>query len=212
MIEDNDSGDDDDDVAEFELTEEETSEEIVNRVRKIVSNFRSIAKYVKNSPKAKEKIENFDAMSKSINRHTIHVSLDVRTRWNSALEMLTSLLKLKSGLQKFAHYLKTSDGKKKLSYKKNLPNVTEQNWVLIEGLCVVLQPFKYVTEKLSGSNYLIFSQALPYLRRLKNFLQKVQDRLFTVETDVQPIKSLLTNIVKKSFLIWSLLTYKHVVE
>ena len=41
--------------SEFEITEEATSEEIVNRVRKIVSNFRSIAKYVKNSPKAKER-------------------------------------------------------------------------------------------------------------------------------------------------------------
>ena len=58
MVEDDDSGDDDDDdVAEFELTEEDTSEEIVNRVRNFFSNFRSIAKYVKNLPRAKEKIE-----------------------------------------------------------------------------------------------------------------------------------------------------------
>ena len=35
------------------------------------------------------------------------------------------------------------------------------------------------------------------------FLQKAQDGSFTMETDVQPIKSLLTNIVKKNFFIWS---------
>ena len=199
VIEDDDSGDDDDDdVAEFELTEEETSEEIVNRVRKLTSKFRSIAKYVKNSSKAKEKIENFDAMSKSNNRDTIHVSLDVRTRWNSALEMLASLLKLKSGLQSFAHYLKTSDGKKEFSYKK-LPDVTQQDWVLIEGLCVVLQPFKNVTAKLSGSNYPTFAQALPYLRRLKFFLQKAEDRLFTMDTDVQPIKKFIENYCEEEF-------------
>ena len=78
--------DDDDDIAEFELIEDDMSEEIVNRVCKVVSKFRKVAKYVKNSPKAKEKIEHFDAMAKSNNRDTIHVSLDVRTRWNSVLD------------------------------------------------------------------------------------------------------------------------------
>jgi len=55
---------------------------------------------------------------------------------------------------------------------------------------VVLQPFNNVTEKLSASKYPTFSQALPYLRPLKILLQKAQDRLFTREADVQPIKSL----------------------
>jgi len=62
-----------------------------------------------------------------------------------SISMLASLHKLKSGLYSFAHNLKTSDGKKEFSYKK-LPNVSGQDWVLIEGLCVVLQPFKNVTE------------------------------------------------------------------
>ena len=201
---DDDDDDDDEDLAEFTITEEDMSEEIVNRVRKIVAKFRNIAKYVKNSPKAKEKVENFDAMAKSNNSETIHISLDVRTRWNSALEMLASLIRLKTGVHSFVHYLKTTDGKKEFS-NKILPDVTEQDWVLIEGLCVILQPFKNVAEKLSTSKYPTFSQALPYLRRLKIFLQKAQDRLFTRETDVQPIKTLLTNIPKKNSFTWLLL-------
>jgi len=58
MVDDDDGGedeDDDEDIAEFTITEEDMSEEIVNRVLKIVAKFRNIAKYVKNSPKAKEK-------------------------------------------------------------------------------------------------------------------------------------------------------------
>jgi len=119
MVDDDDGGEDDDeDIAEFTITEEDMSEEIVNRVREIIAKFRNIAKYVKNSPKAK-KIENFDAMAKSNNRDTIHIFL--RTRWNSALEMLANL-RLKTAVHSFVHYLKTTDGKK-FSYKK-LPDVT----------------------------------------------------------------------------------------
>ena len=118
MVDDDDGGEDDDeDIAEFTITEEDMSEEIVNRVREIIAKFRNIAKYVKNSPKAKEKVENFDAMAKSNNSETIHISLDVRTRWNSALEMLASLIRLKTGVNSFVHYLKTTDGKKNLVTK-----------------------------------------------------------------------------------------------
>jgi hypothetical protein len=109
-----------DDVAEFELLndEDDISEEIVDRVCKIVSKFRKVAMYIKNSPKAKEKIEYFDHMAKSNNHDTINILLDVRTRWNSASEMLTSMLKLKMGLQSFIHYLKTVDGRKELKLQE----------------------------------------------------------------------------------------------
>jgi len=52
---------------------------------------------------------------------------------------------------------------------------------------------------LSGSKYPTFSQALPYLRRLKIFLEKAQDRLFTVETDVQPIKEFIDKYCEEEF-------------
>jgi len=62
-----------------------------------------------------------------------------------------------------------------------------------------LQPFKNVTEKLSVSKYPTFSQALPYLRRLKIFLRKAQDRLFTRETDVQPKKKFMDKYSEEEF-------------
>ena len=199
-VDENSTGDDndDEDVAEYEFIDEDDTSEVVNRVCQIVSKFRKIAKYVKISPKAKEKIEQFDAMARSNNRDTIHISLDVRTRWNSALEMLANMLKLKSAIMSFVHHLNTVDGKREFNYKK-IPDLLEQEWVLIEGLCLILQPFKRVTSKLSGSKYPTFSQALPNLRRLKIFLIKAQDGLFTKETDVVPIKAFVEKYFNEEF-------------
>ena len=138
--------DDDSDVDVFDDEDsfEDNSEEIVIRVRRFVLKFRNLAKYVKNSCKAKEKIRHFDSTLESKYRDTIHISLDVKTRWNSALDMLQSLIKMKIGLQSFVHYVNTSAGKKEFNYKK-LPNFSERDWLLMEGLCLVLQPFKEVS-------------------------------------------------------------------
>jgi len=62
--------------------EEDYFKEIENRVSKVVTRFRKIAKYVKILLKQR-KIENFYAMAKSNYRDTIHISLDMKTHWNS---------------------------------------------------------------------------------------------------------------------------------
>ena len=72
----------DDDIEEYELLDEEDDyilEEVVNQVHHIVSKFRKFSKYIKNSPKAKEKIEQVDLMAKSNNCDTINIALYMRT-------------------------------------------------------------------------------------------------------------------------------------
>ena len=54
--------------------------------------------------------------------------------------------------------------------EKKLPDIYEEDWALLSGLCIILKPFKDVTEILSGEKYPTFSQALPLLRTLENFL------------------------------------------
>ena len=60
-------------------------------------------------PKHK-KIEQFDLMERSKYCDTIHILMDVRSCWNSALGMLSSMLKLKSGIMSSVHHLKMVDG------------------------------------------------------------------------------------------------------
>lgn len=198
FVDENAANDDDDDAVGYDFIENENSAEIVNRVCTIVSKFRKVAKYIKNSPKCKEKIEHFDQMARASNRDTIHIALDVRTRWNSVLEMLMSMLKLKTGITSFLYHLKTVAGRKEFNYKK-LPDVSEQDWVLIEGVCLVLQPFKNVTSKLSGNKYPTFSQALPYLRSLKMFLANAEENLFTKESDIIPVKEFVHKYIDEDY-------------
>ena len=106
----------------------------------IVSKFRKFAKYIYNSPKVKEKLNSL----KSNNRDTIHIALYLRTCWNSDLEMLGIVLKLKSVIMSLVHYLKIVGGRKEFNYK-HLPDLSKKGFVLIEGLCLILQPFKNVT-------------------------------------------------------------------
>jgi hypothetical protein len=99
--------DEEDDTAEYGNMEEEAEldhDEIVAEAFGTVSKLRTIAKYVKNSPRAKEKLAQIGG--NNINRDTITILLDVRTKWNSALDMLMSMLKWKTALVSILHYLK----------------------------------------------------------------------------------------------------------
>jgi hypothetical protein len=186
-----DDDSDDSDIAEYQFLDDEepTPDEIVATVCETVTKFRTVAKYVKNSPKAKEKLVQFGGSTRATNnRDTVTVVLDVRTRWNSALDMLMSMLKLKPAFVTFMLHLETSDGKREFN-RKGLPKISEREWIFIEGLCWILTPFKNVTSFLSGDEYPTFTQALPLLQRLKTFLMSAADGgdLFTKDSSCKPI-------------------------
>jgi hypothetical protein len=174
------------DVAEYQDLDEDEgdTDAIIVSTCEIVSKFRTMAKYVKNSPKAKEKLLQFGGSSS--NRDTITVLLDVRTRWNSALDMLMSMMKLKAAFVTFLYHLGTSDGKKEFN-RKVLPSISEEEWIFIEGLCLILTPFKNVTSYLSGDKYPTFTRALPLLRQLKTFLTSADEDLFSKTSSCKPI-------------------------
>ena len=121
VIDESASGDVDDDeedydIAEYQDFDEEgqTLDETVATVCETVSKFCTVAKYVKNSPKAKEKLLLFAGTI--TNRDTITL-LDVRVRWNSALDMLMIMLKVKSAFVTFMLHLQTADGKREFNCK-----------------------------------------------------------------------------------------------
>ena len=159
-----------DDVADYEIDEvtlNRTSTNTVISMQQVVSKVRTIAKYIKNSPKAKDKVASY--MENENNGQVLSINLDVRTRWNSAYDMISKFIKLKGAIQQFSAFLKSVSGKKDFNRKK-LPDIYEEDWALLSGLCIILKPFKDVTEILSGEKYPTFSQALPLLRTLENFL------------------------------------------
>ena len=79
-----------DDVADYvidEVTLNRTSTNTVISMQQMVSKVRTIAKYIKNSPKAKDKVASY--MENENNGQVLSINLDVRTRWNSAYDMIS---------------------------------------------------------------------------------------------------------------------------
>ena len=186
---DENTGDDiDDDIAEYQNDDDDQpADAVVAEACKIVSKFRNVVRYIKNSPKAKEKVMQFGGLNIIDNRDTFTLRLDVRTRWNSVLDMLLSMLKLKAPLGTFLLHLTTAEGKKEFNQKK-LPQITETEWVFIEGLCNILNPFKNATCLLSGESYPTFIQAMPTLRKLKKFLIDASEgTLLSTSSTCKPI-------------------------
>ena len=161
-----------DDVAEYEIEEDCSVDDKVKEVRKLVSRVRKIVKFIKNSPKAKEKITSYLG---SKGEKMIMVTLDVRTRWNSAYDMILKFLSLKDAIDQFLVFLSTSSGRREFPARR-FDFIIEEEWALLSGLCVLLEPFKEVTENLSGDTYPTFAHALPLLRGIHNFLE--DDTLF----------------------------------
>lgn len=154
----------DDDIIDFEDPKSIDDEEQIIAVRKLVTKVRTILKYIKYSGKAKERLGTYCS-----NGETTAVVLDVRTRWNSALDMVQKFLKLKNPIEQFLAFLSTSQGKREF-LSKTLPDIMEAEWAVLMGLCELLKPFKDVTATLSGNSYPTFALALPLLRRIKGIL------------------------------------------
>ena len=106
------------------------------------------------------------------------VTLDVRTRWNFAYDMILKFLSLKDAIEQFLVFLSTSAGRREFPSATRFDFIIEEEWALLSGLCVLLEPFKEVTENLSGDTYPTFARALPLLRGIKNFLE--DDKLYDV--------------------------------
>ena len=103
----------------------------------------------------------------------LNVSLDVRTRWNSTLEMLRKALKVKEPIEKFLKFWRSAAGKKEFKGSKTkLDFVSEEQWALIQGVCHLLASFDSATKILSGEQYSTFVTALPVLRSIKKKVSK----------------------------------------
>ena len=92
-----------DDLYNDNFNEEYNGDEVMRKIRGIVAEIRKICSYIKNSTKCKEILEELQLLTQC--ERVLNVSLDMRTRWNSTLEMLRKALKLKEPIEKFLKFL-----------------------------------------------------------------------------------------------------------
>ena len=142
-----------------------TVEEALLYTQRAVERFRKLVRYFHRSPKALSKFKSLQTTK------PVGLVLDVVTRWNSTYDMLARLASLKQCIQRWYVYLETEEGQLQFkNYKLDKP--TDEDWMVLDGLILLLQDFKGVTEVLSGSFYPTVTLILPSLRLWKTKLNR----------------------------------------
>ncbi|XP_050309320.1 zinc finger BED domain-containing protein 4-like [Anthonomus grandis grandis] len=106
---------------------------------------------------------------------------DDPTRWNSTFLMIKRIYEQKRALTVYAA-------------DHNVDNLTSNQWVLLESLINLLQPFEEITKKMS-SNKALISEVLPTVVTLKKYLMKDQAEFFGVGT----MKQIVFDQISKRF-------------
>ena len=143
---------------------------MVLEVRNLVQELCCFCSFVKNSTKC---IERMEFLQKQLNgsNQTLKVKLDIRTRWNSTLDMLMRMVQLTEPINDFLSFYNSAAGKKEFKgTNTKLVPITDEKWAIIKGICYLLAPFGKVTVALSGEKYSTFVSALPVLQKLKGFI------------------------------------------
>lgn len=105
-----------------------------------VSKIRYIVKKIKNSEQMLLKLK---SLCEVVNCKMTSPKLDVRTRWNSTLEMLNWSLSVKNALNIFCDNVNFS----------NQLKLSDNEWVLVSKICSYLRSFKTLSLVLEGEKY-----------------------------------------------------------
>lgn len=212
---DDDSDDEDedevDDIADYTLDEIEAAMDelddvyrgVLKHITKKVNDIRKIVRYIKKSPNATRKFDEFQRVA-SPNAQPVSLLLDVRTRWSSTEIMISRFVRLKEAISMFISYLKTPQGKKEFN-RKVLPTITDADWAYFEAVIILLKPFSRAIKHLCGEKYPTFIFALPTLRSIESFLsnpglfsktnQKSYIKLFYENySDAEGFKKVIDNV------------------
>jgi hAT family C-terminal dimerisation region len=112
--------------------------------------------------------------------------------------MLQKLVRLKTSLCIFHQYLKSPEGKREFNHKR-LPTFCEEDWALIEGICIIVGKFAAATEALSGEKYPTFVYSMPILRSIKMHLSN--EELFLNDScQSQHVKTFFSNYGTEPFM------------
>lgn len=122
--------------------------EMLTVARKIVTHFN-------HSGTAQEELT---TIQKELNIKTQKLVQDICTRWNSSFYMMLRLLEQKRAI---SVYLIDS----------NIPNLTANQWDILEQLLKLLQPFEEIT-KITSSGLSCISEIIPHIVTLKSYCTK----------------------------------------
>ena len=130
----------------------------ITAIERMLGAARRLAAHFKRSTVSSEALRQKQIALGSKNDEVLEVIVDCATRWNSTLDMLERLLKLR-----WAIGAVLSDPTfTKVSQASTL-EMTDDNWGLLKALVPILQPLKRVTTMSSGQSYPSVSAIYPHL-------------------------------------------------
>lgn len=148
-------------------------------VNDALANARKIVGHFKHSQLAQSRLEDIQVQMQGEGTTPNRLVQDVQTRWNSSYYMIQSLLKEKRPLCVYGG-------------DYNLPATLSANeWVLLEKIVTVLEPFKELTKKISSATSTA-ADVIPAITVLKRLLAEDNN------TD-SGMKSTLLEAVKRRF-------------
>lgn len=133
---------------------------IVHKVKQIVSHF-------KKSYKSNEKLMSYQ---KNAGQEPLKLLQDVETRWNSSLYMLQRFVQLEDAVKATIALI-----------DKELPLITQKEWIIIKHLCTILKPFEDATKNVSGESYCSASLVIPITNGLINVYSKIKTEEYPTE-------------------------------
>nr|XP_018912073.1 PREDICTED: zinc finger BED domain-containing protein 6 [Bemisia tabaci] len=151
--------DNDDDFIFEEDELENAPESGPNIVLVAFQKMKTIVNYSKRSPQFVEKL--FDNQKILGIRNPLVLIQSVKTRWNSIYYMTKRFLHLKQPIQ---ITLATTTAVK-------LEALTDDEWLVLEEVCELLEPLEEVTTELSSQNYVSASKIIPVTNGLVSVLQ-----------------------------------------
>lgn len=168
----------------------------LSKIRVVVQVFRSLAVYLRKSSKAKHR---FIKIRKEVQPGCkAWLQTDCPTRWSSSHAMLTRFVELKVTLENYFAFLDTPLGKQEFG-RVQQQQPTQEQWLAIECLVLLLDPFAAVTSHLSGSRYPTLVAAVPALRYIQSdledehlFDQKIS--LAKSKFDVGPVTTMIRSV------------------
>lgn len=136
-------------------------------IQKLHVKIKTIVTFFKKSHSSKQKL--FTAQRNLGMETCRNVKQDVTvTRWNSTYYMLERFVALKDALQTSMALINTKD----------MPVLSEEEWMVSEELCVVLKPFEQITVKMSGDQYVTSSQVIVFIKGLNSICTKMLNEKF----------------------------------
>jgi hypothetical protein len=168
----------------------------LSRISGVVQVFRSLAVYLRKSSKAKNR---FIKIRKEVQPGCkAWLQTDCPTRWSSSHAMLTRFVELKVTVENFFAFLDTSMGKQEFG-RVQQQQPTQEQWLAIECLVLLLDPFAAVTSHLSGSRYPTLVAAVPALRYIQSDLKDVHlfDQKISLaksKFDVGPVTGMVRSV------------------